>query len=101
MPKSSGAVEHLWIIVAEIDPSTRKAVCVNITSEQADSDKTCQLNKGDHPFVTHASVVYYKDSRELDLNLVETALTAGIKRLFAPLTILARPSYWPEFSRAS
>ena len=80
MPKTSNATEHLWVIVAEIDPATRKAVCVNITTEQANSDKTRQLNKGDHSFVTHASVVYYKDARELDLNNVETALTAGIKK---------------------
>ena len=41
---------------------------------------TCQLAKGDHAFVTHASVIYYKDAREIDLTLVETALTAGITR---------------------
>jgi hypothetical protein len=80
MPRTSDAVEHLWIVVAEIDPATRKAVCVNITTEQAGSDTTCKLNKGDHPFVIHASVVYYKDAREIDLNLVETALTSGIKK---------------------
>src|SRR5260370_42201162 len=79
LPKTSDGIEHLWIIVAESDPASRKAICVNITSEQADSDTTCKLNKGDHSFVTHASVVYYKDAREIDLALVEKALNAGIK----------------------
>ena len=80
MPKTSDAIEHLWIIVAEIDPATRKAICVNVTSERYDSDKTCQLVKGEHRFVTHASVIYYKDAREQDLSLVETAINSGIKK---------------------
>ena len=80
MPKSSEATEHLWIIVAEIDAASGKAVCVNVTTEQYDSDKSCQLNKGDHSFVSHPSVIYYKDARELDLTLVEIAITSGIKK---------------------
>jgi len=56
-----------------------KSICVNITTEQADSDTSCKLNKGDHRFVRHASVIYYKDAREIDLALVEKALSAGIK----------------------
>lgn len=80
MPKTSDATEHLWIIVAEIDAASGKAVCVNVTTEQYDSDKSCQLNRGDHSFVSHPSVIYYKDARELDLKLVETAITSGIKK---------------------
>lgn len=80
MSKTSDAVEHLWIVVAEIDAANGKAICVNVTTEQYDSDKTCRLNKGDHSFVTHPSVIYYKDARELDLKLVETAITSGIKK---------------------
>jgi hypothetical protein len=64
MPKTSDAVGHLWIIVAETDPATRKAICVNVTSEKYDSDKTCRLAKGDHSFITHASVIYHKDARD-------------------------------------
>jgi hypothetical protein len=79
LPKSSNDIEHLWIIVAELDATTRRAVCVNVTTEQANSDKTCQLSKGDHPFVKHASVIFYQDAREIDLALVEKALTAGIR----------------------
>jgi len=72
-------VEHLWIVIAEIDQARGKAVCVNVTSEQPNSDKTCQLNRGDHAFVTHASVIFYQDAREIDLVMVEKALNSGIK----------------------
>jgi hypothetical protein len=79
LPKRSDGVEHLWIVVAEIDGANGKAICVNVTTEQPNSDKACQLNKGDHPFVTHASVIFYQDAREIDLAMVEKALNAGIK----------------------
>jgi hypothetical protein len=79
LPKRSSDPEHLWIIVAETDPLSRKAICVNITTERPHSDKTCQLDRGDHPFVTHASVIFYQDAREIDLTMVEKALAAGIK----------------------
>jgi hypothetical protein len=37
------------------------------------------LQRGDHPFVSHESVIYYQDARILDLSLVERALNAGIR----------------------
>ena len=79
LPKTSDGIEHLWIIIAMSDSVSPKAICVNITSEQAGSDATCKLKKGDHSFVTHDSVIYYTDAREIDLALVEKALNAGIK----------------------
>jgi hypothetical protein len=51
LPKRSNDSERLWIIVAEIGQASGKAICVNVATEQADSDITCQLNKGDHGFV--------------------------------------------------
>ena len=79
LPKRSQDTEHLWIVVAEVDAEKRKAICVNITTEQADSDTICKLSRGDHSFVTHDSVVYYKDAQELDLTAIEAALGAKIK----------------------
>jgi hypothetical protein len=78
-PKRSRDTEHLWIVVAEVDAEKRKAICVNITTEQADSDTTCKLAKGDHSFIAHDSVVYYKDAQELDLTAIEAALSAKIQ----------------------
>lgn len=70
MPKTSDAVEHLWIIVAEIDAANGKAICV---------------------FVAHPSVIYYKDARELDVKLVETAITSGIKKFVCKAHDLCSP----------
>jgi hypothetical protein len=73
IPKTGGSTEHLWIVLTDPDVDG-KSVCVNITTQQNHSETTVVLNKGDHPFVQHASVVYYTDARILDLNLVQQAL---------------------------
>lgn len=52
------------------------AVCVNVSSRKPHSDTTVILQRGDHSFVTHESVINYQDAREMPINLVEQALTA-------------------------
>jgi hypothetical protein len=56
--------------------STGIAVCVNVSSRKPHSDTTVILQRGDHSFVTHESVINYQDAREMPINLVEQALTA-------------------------
>lgn len=74
MPKTAKAIEHLWVIVAEIDTTANTAICVNVTSRRGHSDTTCILKAGDHRFVDHDSVINYSDAREMPLDLVEQAL---------------------------
>jgi hypothetical protein len=76
MPKAARAIEHLWVIVTDVDPTTNKAVCVNVTTLQSHSDKTCVLKPGDHRFIKHDSVIKFSDAREMDVALVEQALRA-------------------------
>ena len=64
------AIEHLWAIVTEIDATTNKAICVNVTTQQSYSDTTCILKPGDHPFVKHDSVINFLDSREMPVDRV-------------------------------
>jgi hypothetical protein len=45
-----------------------KAVAVNITTQQPHSETTVVLQAGEHSFIKHASVAFYTDARELDLN---------------------------------
>ena len=79
LPKSGKETEHLWIVVAEIDGTAREAICVSVTTRRDYSDSTCVLNVGDHPFVNRPSVIFYQDAREMDVALVEKALTSGIR----------------------
>jgi CTP:molybdopterin cytidylyltransferase MocA len=66
LPKSSSDTEHLWIVITEPD-ANGQSVCVNITTRQSYSETTVILKAGDHPFVTHESVIFYTDARIVDL----------------------------------
>lgn len=61
--------EHLYIVIAI---NKDKALLVNITSK--DTDQTCVLAKGDHPFIKHPSCVNYKDAMLADVNLLKEYL---------------------------
>jgi hypothetical protein len=74
IPKNAKATEHLWVIITEIDTTTSKAVCVNVTTRQSHSDTTCILRPGDHRFIQHESVINFSDAREMPIDLVEQAL---------------------------
>lgn len=55
---------HLWIVISDpaIDPE--QVVIVNLTSHDDPSkDASCVLQTGDHPWITHATCVRYKDAR--------------------------------------
>lgn len=55
---------HLWIVISDpaIDPD--QVVIVNLTSHDDPSkDTSCVLQAGDHPWVTDATCVRYKDAR--------------------------------------
>ncbi len=55
--QNPGSPEHLWIVV-EVT-SGGDAVIFNVTTERSDSDTTCRLKAGEHPFIVHDSVVAY------------------------------------------
>jgi hypothetical protein len=72
-PKSSAEKEHLWVIITDPD-AEGKAVGVNITSLRSYSETTLVLDKGDHRFITHPSVVNYGLAQILDIRAVHTAI---------------------------
>ncbi len=73
LPTPRQNTPHLWIVITEPD-AEGKAICLNITTRQPFSETTVVLNAGDHPFITHESVVYYSDARSLDVRIVEEAM---------------------------
>ncbi len=87
--KPNTAIEHLWIVLTEAETDSGLAVIVNITSVQSHSrpDLTVVLRKGDHPFVTHDSIILYSDSRPADLRLVEVGIKNGHFSQHAPCSI--------------
>jgi hypothetical protein len=86
MPKTQLATPHLWILITEPIEETGLAVIVNITSLRPHSDKTTIIVSGEHPYITHDSVVLYADAKITDVRLIENGIAQGHDtiRLCAP-----------------
>jgi hypothetical protein len=56
--QNPGSPEHLWIVVAGPTPAGELAI-FNITSWREGCDESCIVERGEHPFVQHKSVVAY------------------------------------------
>jgi hypothetical protein len=51
------AKPHLAIVVSDCQHD--KVLFVRLTTDEAGKDSTCRLAVGDHPWITHPSVVHY------------------------------------------
>jgi hypothetical protein len=68
--------QHLWIVVT--DPNSKNQVLiVNITSFKPCQDQTVMLNKGEHPFITELSCVFYREAEAVDNSKLDEAEKAG------------------------
>lgn len=63
MTVSKGIRDHLWIIVSDPTLDKRNVFIVNVTSWKPEKDESCILEEGDHPFITHKSIISYADAR--------------------------------------
>jgi hypothetical protein len=78
MPAPGGTqTSHLWVFVTEREPVTHQAVIVSVTTLREGKDQTLILRKGEHPFLTHESVVAYRHARIVDCRVLDGNLAAG------------------------
>jgi hypothetical protein len=79
--------EHLWVVISDplSDPSD-PVVIVNLTSRTADKDPTCIVNPGEHPFVTHPTVVNYRDAKAVSNTDLEHLLGLNHLHSHEPLS---------------
>jgi len=64
--------KHLFVVIAPT-----RDLCVNVTSKRNNSDTSCILQQGDHPFIRHDSVINYKKAREVDPAVVQNQISRG------------------------
>jgi hypothetical protein len=75
--KNPKAKPHLWILITEPNPNG-ECVVVNITSAKSTSvDRTVVLQKGDHPFIQHESVVFYAFAHKENVKKLCAYLASG------------------------
>lgn len=81
---------HLCVVITP--PDCGEIVIVSVTTERAKSETLVRLNKGDHPFIDHASVISYVYSRVTTIEEIETAVKNGtaIPRATASANLLRR-----------
>lgn len=67
--------KHLFVVIAPTQNG--KYLCANVTSKRNNSDTSCILQQGDHPFIRHDSVINYKKAREVDPAVIQNQISRG------------------------
>ena len=67
-----GYEQHLCIVVTP--PAEDKVAVVSITTRHSRSETLVVLQKEDHPFLTHESVIAYRYSRIVKVEYIENAV---------------------------
>lgn len=89
----SGAKEHIFFICNDpvfyprLNKNTFLAVNLTSVSEEFESDNTCILNVGDHPFVKHPSYIFYRRAEIFGTETVTNGVSAGDIRVHQPCEI--------------
>lgn len=71
------AKRHLWFVLTDPDPETDEVVIVSLTTLRPGKDQTVILRRGDHPFISHESVVAYWDARLVRATELRRAMDDG------------------------
>lgn len=74
---------HLWIIITP--PNEGEVVTVCVVTAHKRSERLVVLNKGDHPFIDHESVVAYLYSKIRAVADIEAALVTGAAKKREPI----------------
>ncbi len=77
---------HLWFVLTDPDPKTGLVVLVMLVSVKPHTDKTVQLDVGDHPFVKHPSNVDYSTATFVPSSRLEQRIASGVIALDADLS---------------
>ncbi len=86
----SGAKEHLFFICNDpvfYPPLVKETfLAVNLTSitDLSETDTTCLLDSGDHPFIRHPSYIFYRRADIFGAETIIQQVTAGDIRVHQP-----------------
>ena len=71
------SIPHLWFLITEPDAVSFQCVMVNVTTLRSHCDRTLVLQRGEHPFIRHPSVISFADARIVDARHIEAGIEAG------------------------
>src|SRR5258708_38698762 len=56
---------HLWIVISDPTRHSGNFIIANLTTDKRRAGTDCELNKGDHPWITQKCFVNFGDAREV------------------------------------
>jgi hypothetical protein len=72
-------IEHLWIVVS-LPTAEGHVALVSFTTRRWNSDASCVVQAGEHPWVKHETVVEYEKARVFDLPTQQKVLANKMLR---------------------
>ena len=81
---SAGKTLHLYFVITTPVSPDSKILLVNATTKREGSDLSCELEPGDHPRITHESVIQYGEAFVItarDLERAEQKLPGHYKKV--------------------
>ncbi len=83
---------HLHCIITDSSEHKEKGKClfvhmISYNEGNPYSDRSCILNKGDHPFITRPTCINYAAATEIDLENLEFAVSRCLCEENAPLSL--------------
>ncbi len=67
-----GLPAHLWVVISDAIRPGEGVAIVNFTTWDPDKDPSCRLDRGDHPFIEHATCVSYRDARIVAMDVLNS-----------------------------
>lgn len=77
---------HLWVILTSPFNDPPVIIMAMLTTKKSYSDTTVELNIGDHPFITHPTVVSYMDANCFKVDELEKGIKSGMVKPNEPFT---------------
>lgn len=74
---------HLWIIITP--PNEGEVVTVCVVTAHRRSERLVVLNKGDHPFIQHESVIAYRYAKIRAVDDIEAAFATSAAKQREPV----------------
>lgn len=80
-----GDTRHLWVVISS--PNTaREVAIVNLTSHKPGCDTSCKIYAGEHPIVSHDTVIEYNKGNMAKVNDLSKALKMRLLILDTPVS---------------
>lgn len=78
--------KHLWFVLTDPDPETKKVVTVMLVTARSYTDKTVVLQPGVHPFVVVDSNVNYSSANLVPLSRLNSRVASGKAVLYSDMS---------------